>query len=200
MAKADYISAQKIAPDFPTVYKNWSLMEAQERHFVEAEKLIKKAFELNSDDPKIWFTWGKIDMRNDNMEEALKKYEKAYSIDNKDLYIINALGYAKCRLGLHEGANELYEKGLKISIEQQSKKNEIICIMASDPYSLFIDSFCFIFISFAIYFKFPKSALTINKDNQRLRKYISKFIEIVHEKTQAIPSFIFKAFILILEL
>ena len=102
-------------------------MEAQERHFVEAEKLIKKAFELNSDDPKIWFTWGKIDMRNDNMEEALKKYEKAYSIDNKDLYIINALGYAKCRLGLHEDANELYEKGLKISIEQKSKKNEIIC-------------------------------------------------------------------------
>lgn len=127
MAKADYINAQQIAPDFPTVYKNWSLMEAQERHFVEAEKLIKKAFELNSDDPKIWFTWGKIDMRNDNMEEALKKYEKAYSIDNKDLYIINALGYAKCRLGLHEDANELYEKGLKISIEQKSKKNEIIC-------------------------------------------------------------------------
>ena len=125
-AKSNYINAQKIAPDFPTVYKNWSMMEAQERHFVEAENLIKKAASLNPEDPQIWFTWGKIDMRSDNMESALEKYNKAYSMDNKDLFIINALGYAKCRLGLHEEADKLFMKGLNIAIEIKSKKNEII--------------------------------------------------------------------------
>lgn len=125
-AKSDYISAQKIAPEFPTVYKNWSIMESQERHFVEAENLIKKASNLNPDDPQIWFTWGRIDMHNDNIESALEKYNKAYLMDNKDLFIINALGYAKCRLGLYEDADKLFIKGLNIAIEIKSKKNEII--------------------------------------------------------------------------
>lgn len=125
-AKSDYLNAQKIAPDFPTVYKNWSMMEAQERHFVEAEKLIKKAVKLNTNDPQVWFTWGKIELRNDNIESALEKYTKAYSMDDKDIFIINALGYAKCRLGLHEDADKLFIKGLNISIEIRSKKQEII--------------------------------------------------------------------------
>ena len=126
-AKSDYKYAQKIAPEFPSVYKNWSIMESQERHFVEAQNLIQKAVQLNPKDPQVWFTWGKIDMHNNNLESALKHYEKAYSLDENELLIINAFGNTKCRMGLHQEANELFEKGLKIAISQKSKKNEIIC-------------------------------------------------------------------------
>ncbi len=125
-AKADYMKAQKMAPEFPTVYRLWSIMESQERHFVEAEKLIKKAIGLNPEDSQSWYTWGQINMQNDDTEAALEKYNKAYSIDNKDFFIINSLGYAKCRLGMHEDANKLFTKGLNIAIEFKSKKQEIV--------------------------------------------------------------------------
>lgn len=125
-AKSDYKKAQKIAPDFPTVYRNWSIMEVQEHHLVESDKLIQKAIELDPSDAQNWYTWGRINMKNNDMDVALKNYSKAYCLNDQDLYIINALGYTKCRLGLYEEANELFEKGLAIAIKQNSKKNEII--------------------------------------------------------------------------
>jgi len=125
-AKLDYKRAQKIAPEFPAVYRNWSAMESRELHHVEAESLISKAARLNPSDSNTWLVWGKINMHNGNLEEALKKFNKAYSINNNDISIINALGNAKCRLGLHEEADKLFNKALGISVNLKSKKQEII--------------------------------------------------------------------------
>ncbi|MBR2069175.1 MAG: tetratricopeptide repeat protein [Candidatus Gastranaerophilales bacterium] len=125
-AKELYKTARKIAPEYPAVYIEWSIMESQERHFHEAEKLIQEAVKLNPEDYRGWFVWGNINLKNDNIDSALEKYEKASSLKNNDMFIINQLGYSKCRQGKHEEADKLYNKALNIAISIKSKKHEIM--------------------------------------------------------------------------
>ena len=125
-ASADYKQAQKIAPDFPAVYRNWSVMESKERHYVEAEKLMKKAAGLNPKDPQTWLTWGTMQMKSDDIEGALEKYTEAYKLDQKDYVILNALGQAKSRLGNHKEADDLFKSALNSVSTGSSRKHEII--------------------------------------------------------------------------
>lgn len=125
-ASADYKQAQKIAPEFPTVYRNWSVMESKERHYIEAEKLMKKAAELNPKDPQTWLTWGTMQMKSDDVDGALEKYTEAYKLDQKDYVILNALGQAKSRLGNHKEADDLFKLALNSVSTGSSRKHEII--------------------------------------------------------------------------
>lgn len=125
-ACSDYKQAQKIAPEFPTVYRNWSVMESQERHYVEADKLMAKAVSLNPKDPQTWLTWGNMKMKHDMIDEALAKYTEAYKLDCDDYVILNALGKAKCRLGEHKEADKLLKLASNQVSSSYSRKHEIM--------------------------------------------------------------------------
>jgi LuxR family glucitol operon transcriptional activator len=122
----DYKSAINIAPRFAPIYRNWAVMESQEGHLVEAEKLIEKATSLNSADPQIWLIWGNILKRAQNGQGAVEKYSKAYDIAPEDNIILNAIGQAKSKVGEYKEANDLLSKALEINAAEYSRKHDII--------------------------------------------------------------------------
>lgn len=125
-AYEEYKRAARIAPRFASIYRNWAVMEADEGHLVEADKLMVKASELSSEDPQIWLTWGNIKRKNDRIQDALDKYEKAYKLNSEDPVILNSLGQAKCRLGDYHRADELFRAALQKRASDSSIKHEII--------------------------------------------------------------------------
>ncbi|MCQ4574123.1 MAG: NB-ARC domain-containing protein [Candidatus Brocadiales bacterium] len=122
----DYKRALGIAPGFASLYRNWGVMESQEGHSVEADRLMKKAAQLNPNDPQIWLTWGNMKRKGDRIKEALSYYEKAYKLSPDDYVILNALGQAKCRLGEHSEADKLFGRALKKETTGSARRHEII--------------------------------------------------------------------------
>jgi len=125
-AVGDYKNALNIAPRFAPIYRNWSVMESQEGHLFEAEKLIEKAMSLNSNDPQIWLIWGNILKRVPDYKGAAGKYQKAFEIAPEDNIILNALGQAKSKVGLYEEANEILHKAFEINLNDYSRKHDIV--------------------------------------------------------------------------
>ncbi|RZL52066.1 MAG: ATP-binding protein, partial [Pedobacter sp.] len=124
-ATEDYKNAANIAPRFASIYRNWAVMESQEGHILEAEKLIEKAQSLNNIDPQIWLIWGNILKRARRFSEAYTKYEQAHRLTPTDNIILNAYGQASTTLGEYEKGYKLLSNALTKD-ESHSKKHEII--------------------------------------------------------------------------
>jgi tetratricopeptide (TPR) repeat protein len=125
-AVEDYKRANKIAPRFASIYRNWAVMESQEGHSVEAEQLIKKASELSPQDPQIWLTWGNIKRKEDKVRDALPKYEVAFKLSPEDSIVLNSLGQAKARLGEYEEADKIFHMALDKEASGDSLKHRVI--------------------------------------------------------------------------
>jgi len=122
----DYKRACEIAPRFASLYRNWAVMEANEGHSIEADKLIGKAVKLNNKDPLIWLTWGNIKKKGEKIKEAHEYYEKAYELSPDDQFIISGLGLAKSRLGQYIEADKLYRDILDKQKDNIPTRQEII--------------------------------------------------------------------------
>ena len=125
-AVEDYKRANKIAPRFSSVYRNWAVMESQEGHSIEAEQLIKKASQLSPHDPQIWLIWGNIKLKEDKVKDALPKYEEAFRLSPADSVVLNSLGQAKARLGDYEEADRLFRLALEKTASGDPLKHIII--------------------------------------------------------------------------
>ncbi len=126
----DYRRAVKIAPRLAALYRNWAIMESNEKHSAEAEELMRKATSLASDDVSIWLTWGNIKRKENKIKDALQKYGRAYQLEPQNPIVLNALGQAKSRLGYYENAYQLFAKALQFASNNESdlqnKRNRII--------------------------------------------------------------------------
>ena len=125
-AVEDYRRACEIAPRFSSLYRNWAVMESQERHAVEADKLMEKATQLNPNDAQTWLTWGNMKRKGDKVKEALEFYQKAHRLSPNDYVILNALGQAKGRLGEYAEADKLFRLALQKESTGSQRKHEII--------------------------------------------------------------------------
>ncbi|MCK6640512.1 MAG: NB-ARC domain-containing protein [Bacteroidia bacterium] len=123
----NYKKAINVAPKFSSIYRNWGVMEAQERHSYEAEQLFQKASELNPTDPQIWLAWGNSKRRIGKMMEADEKYRKAYELSPADPIILNAYGQTRGRLFDFETSLRLLTDALNSKIIHTPKKHEILC-------------------------------------------------------------------------
>jgi LuxR family transcriptional regulator, glucitol operon activator len=122
----DYKRAQKIAPNFAPIYRNWALMESYENHLSEADKLMEKAASLDPEDPQIFLIWGNIYRKGSKHSESSKKYTMAYNLAPNDPIILNAFGQAKSRLGDFEEADKLLTKAIQCDSAFSSVKHEVI--------------------------------------------------------------------------
>lgn len=126
VAVEDYKRAQKIAPNFAPIYRNWAIMESYENHLTEADKLMEKAASLDSKDPQIFLIWGNIYRKGSKHIEANKKYSIAHSLAPNDPIVLNAYGQAKSRLGEYEEADRLLNLAIKCDSDFMSIKHEVI--------------------------------------------------------------------------
>jgi len=125
-AVEDYKRALGIAPRFPALYRNWAVMESNEGHSLEADKLMEKATKLAPDDAMMWLTWGNIKRKGDRIKDAQGYYDKALKLKPDDSYILNALGQVKYRLGEYADAETLLRKALASDSRENSTRHTII--------------------------------------------------------------------------
>lgn len=125
-AVEDYKRALSIAPRFPSLYRNWAVMESSEGHSVEADKLMEKATKLAPDDAMVWLTWGNIKRKSDRIKDAQEYYDKALKLKPDDAYILNASGQAKFRLGEYAEAELLLRKAIISGNGENSTRHLII--------------------------------------------------------------------------
>lgn len=121
-----YQRAIKIAPRFPSLYRNWAIMESMEAHWEDADKLMEKAAKLNPKDTQIWLVWGNMKRKNDKIKDAYSYYQKAYDLSPKDNVVLNSYAQAISRLGDYEKANGLFREALKLEEGGSHNKHLII--------------------------------------------------------------------------
>ncbi|MBN2603375.1 MAG: ATP-binding protein [Candidatus Thermoplasmatota archaeon] len=125
-AVADYKRARDIAQGFSSIYRNWAVMESNEGHNSEANRLMQIAANLSPGDPLIWLTWGNMARKENKIDDAFKHLEKAHKLSPDDYVILNALGQVRNRQGEYSIAHNLFMTALNKESTGSTIRHEII--------------------------------------------------------------------------
>lgn len=122
----DFKRAIAIAPKMAALYRNFAVIQSNEGHHDEADKLMAKAVELNPNDVMIWLTWGNMKRKLNRTIEAEKYLKHALELEPNNPVVLNSLAWVKCYLGYYEDADRLFSEAIKHPVGYSSQRHQII--------------------------------------------------------------------------
>jgi tetratricopeptide (TPR) repeat protein len=121
---------RQIAPNFAGLYRNWAVIESDNRNYDKAADLFSKAASLNERDPTTWYRWGELEKKLINYPAARKYLKKALDlVDDKSLVLIS-LGNVEKQDSNFKEAIELFEEAIRISHENSNALTDRNVIIA----------------------------------------------------------------------
>ena len=109
----DFQRAAQIAPSFPTLFRNWAIVESNAGFHGKADELMARATKLNDKDSRLWFAWGNMEKRRGRYDKAFVYLSRALSLSPRDSHIKGALAEIEKRRNNFENADRLLREALE---------------------------------------------------------------------------------------
>lgn len=132
-ARARFVRAIALAPDFVEAYNNLGLVETELGNAEEATRHFQKAIELDPALSASYNNLGYVFFLQQNYEEAIAMYEEAIERAENGSAAWTNLGNAHYRLGHHDHAREAWQKALELDPGNRKAADNLARLLQAEP-------------------------------------------------------------------
>lgn len=100
------------------------------QRYDEAEKLLIKAQQIDSDNVVVWTSWGALYYYQDKFEEAIGVYRRVIRLDSTNALAWTNLGVALVETQQYESAEKTLQQAIRINPRQFSSRYILACLYA----------------------------------------------------------------------